>query len=789
MEAVKCVCSPYRPPTFTFLLLLGGIIFLAVAAFARDTILPGEGEGIYGNQTLVSKNGVFELGFFSPGPYIYHLLGVRLTNVPASAGTTRFWFGDRVYIIDLPSAALELFDDNLYIMEAGHSLWGSSSDTSVAGDGSPPSPAVAVLLDTGNLVVRDQANSSRILWQSFNCPSDTLLPGARLGFDRDTGKNISLTYRNAWHNSSLSIDRSRRNGFVLTTDGQNTILGTFPDGMVSSQENGSSMVLNYYSRSPDFTETEHLQLHLGQVSLRSWSNSSGFWVDRWSFPSDCKSGAFFCGRFGACKSDGKCKCFDGFEPSKPSEWQLGYFVNGCSRSVPLSCETNNGQSTQHDDSFVPLHKLQLQGLPYNPQRDSAESDEECREACVSKCYCVAYAYDAAGCKLWYHILYNVSYATRPPYSKVYVRLGSTISTQKGLQKIGIVFIVVGLTATSCVIFMLALLWGYRRGLITCRKFEVEGALAVYSYAQVKRATRNFSNKLGEGGFGCVFKGIMPGSIAVAVKRLKGFGQADKQFRAEVQTLGVIQHTNLIRLLGFCVKGHTRLLVYEYMPNGSLDSHLFSEDSALLNWDLRYRIALGIAKGLAYLHEECEDCIIHCDIKPANILLDAEFHVKIADFGMAKLLGREFNSALTTLRGTMGYLAPEWVSGQRITRKADVYSFGIVLLEIVSGRRTTERLKFGNHRYYFPLYAAAQLHEGDVLCLLDRRLEGNANVKELDVACRVASWCIQDQESDRPSMGQVVRMLEGVRSTEIPPVPSSFMDLVDDENSSSYSEEG
>jgi hypothetical protein len=148
-------------------------------------------------------------------------------------------------------------------------------------------------------------------------------------------------------------------------------------------------------------------------------------------------------------------------------------------------------------------------------------------------------YGTKGCKLWYSILYNVSYATRLPYNKVYVRLGSTISTQKGLQKIGVVFIVVGLTTTACVILSLALLWGYRRGLITCRKFQVLGALAVYSYAQVKRATRNFSDKLGEGGFGCVFRGIMPGSIAVAVKHLKGFGQAAKQFRAVVQTLGVI----------------------------------------------------------------------------------------------------------------------------------------------------------------------------------------------------------------------------------------------------------
>ena len=157
-----------------------------------------------------------------------------------------------------------------------------------------------------------------------------------------------------------------------------------------------------------------MQLHLGQVSLRSWSSSAGCWVARWTFPSDCKSSAFFCGRFGACTSNGTCGCVHGFEPSKPSEWQRGYFVDGCSRSRPLRCTADDGLTVEHEDSFVLLDNLR--GHPCNSQNDTAEGDEGCRQACLSKCYCVAYAYDDdSGCKLWYNYLYNVSFAAPRGY--------------------------------------------------------------------------------------------------------------------------------------------------------------------------------------------------------------------------------------------------------------------------------------------------------------------------------------------------------------------------------------
>jgi serine/threonine protein kinase len=210
-----------------------------------------------------------------------------------------------------------------------------------------------------------------------------------------------------------------------------------------------------------------------------------------------------------------------------------------------------------------------------------------------------------------------------------------------------------------------------------------------------------------------------------------------------------------------------------MPNRSLDLHLFQSD-ATMPWHTRYQIALGVARGLAYLHGSCQDCIIHCDIKPENILLDASFAPKIADFGMAKLLGRDFSRVLTTVRGTAGYLAPEWISGVAVTTKVDVYGFGMVLLEIISGRRNScAPCSCGaDYGVYFPVRAACKLLEGGpgIGSLVDHMLHGDVNLDEAERACKVACWCIQDNEFDRPTMAEVVQILEGLAEVSVPPMP-------------------
>ena len=261
-----------------------------------------------------------------------------------------------------------------------------------------------------------------------------------------------------------------------------------------------------------------------------------------------------------------------------------------------------------------------------------------------------------------------------------------------------------------------------------------------------------------------------------MKELKYLEQGEKQFRAKVGTIGTIHHINLVRLWGFCAEASKRLLVYEYMPNGSLQSLFHQENALMLDWKDRYHIAIGTARGLAYLHEECRDCIIHCDIKPDNILLEAKYNPKLADFGLAKLVGRHHSRVLTTMRGTVGYLAPEWFSGEAITPKADVFSYGMLLIEVISGRRNREGLDEGLEDYR-PIRVANVVNKGeDVITLLDY-FEGRADKDELTRACKVACWCIQEDEKDRPTMRQIVQILEGVSDVGIPPIPQFLQRLV------------
>ncbi|KAJ4836294.1 hypothetical protein Tsubulata_008026, partial [Turnera subulata] len=282
----------------------------------------------------------------------------------------------------------------------------------------------------------------------------------------------------------------------------------------------------------------------------------------------------------------------------------------------------------------------------------------------------------------------------------------------------------------------------------------------FTYRELSRATNNFvdSGKLGEGGFGGVYKGLLNESnTEVAVKKVsRGSKQGKKEYVSEVRIISRLRHRNLVQLIGWCHEKGEFLLVYEFMPNGSLDSHLFG-GKILLAWSVRYKIALGLASALLYLHEEWEQCVVHRDIKSSNVMLDSNFNAKLGDFGLARLVDHELGSQTTVLAGTMGYLAPECVTTGKASKESDVYSFGVVALEIACGRKPVEirqePSKVRLVEMVWDLYGRGQLMEA-----VDKRLSGDYDERQVECLMTVGLWCCHPDYNHRPSIRQVINVL-------------------------------
>ncbi|KAL3621016.1 hypothetical protein CASFOL_035928 [Castilleja foliolosa] len=293
------------------------------------------------------------------------------------------------------------------------------------------------------------------------------------------------------------------------------------------------------------------------------------------------------------------------------------------------------------------------------------------------------------------------------------------------------------------------------------EFEKGSGAKKFSYNELVIATTNFSNegKLGEGGFGGVYKGILRETDSyIAVKRVsKGSKQGLKEYASEVKIISQLRHRNLVQLMGWCHQRGELLLVYEFMPNGSLDSHLFKSKS-ILAWEVRYKIAQGLASGLLYLHEEWERCVVHRDIKSSNIMLDSNFNAKLGDFGLARLVDHEKGSQTTILAGTMGYMAPECVITGRASKETDVYSFGVVLLEIACGRRPIEHRNKDSDQVVLVEWVWSLYGAGKLLDAADPNLPTGFEDREVEQLMTVGLWCVHPDSNHRPSIRQAIQVL-------------------------------
>ncbi|TVU17745.1 hypothetical protein EJB05_33798, partial [Eragrostis curvula] len=797
------------PPLYISLIILFLSLHAPSSSASDDTLMAGQTLGA--GDKLVSRNGKFALGFFQPS--IMSKSGKTTTSPNWYLG---IWFNREKPIPahDLKLTRLKISGDgNLVIVNLAGSesiIWSTHFvNTTVISTNTTH----AILLNTGNLALMGSPSTNVTFWQSFDYPADVLLPNAKIGFNKITGLQTQFVSRKNLIDPSPGSDCTdlEANGVLVhkscnnsadvywswgpvSSSGPNKLVPLFNSLIDINPETKGLISLSYFESSEEAYYKYTLQnesYHLfflqdtfgGQVKLIIWSQAQQSWQTKFAHPASPCTAYGTCGPFTVCNgiSSPSCECMESFSQNSPRDWELHDTRGGCVRDNPLDC-TSEKNTTKSTDIFHPIARVTL---PYNPQiLEDATTQSKCAEACLSYCTCTAYSYNNNVCFVWHGELLHVKQNDGIENSSeevLYLRLAAKnlpSSLRKSKRK-PITGVYTAAIIISCGLLMITLLlliiWRNKFKWFRASVHGTPGSdgIIAFKYNDLAHATKNFSEQLGAGGFGSVFKGVLT-DLTIAVKKLNETVHGEKQFRAEVSSLGLIQHINLVKLIGFCCEGDKKLLVYEHMLHGSLDAHRFVESSAsALNWSTRYQIIVGVARGLSYLHQSCHKCIIHCDIKPENILLDASFVPKIADFGMAAAVGRDFSRVLTTFRGTVGYLAPEWLSGVAITPKVDVYSFGMVLFEIISGRRNTPEACSGNgyqHVGYFPVQAIRKLHEGDVRSLMDPHLHGDIDLEEAERVCKVACWCIQDDELNRPTMSEVARVLEGLQMVGMPPVP-------------------
>ncbi|KAK9023330.1 hypothetical protein V6N11_003551 [Hibiscus sabdariffa] len=758
------------------------------------------------DDVLISPSGIFSAGFYPVGHNAY-CFSIWFSKPCHDGRHTIVWMANRDTPVNGRRSKLSILKTgNIIITDAGQFIiWISSNSVT-------DSWSQLNLLDSGNLVLRTRVNVT--LWQSFDSPTDTLLPEQPL---TRYNRLVSAGSQSDYSSGKYKLMYDHDNVLRLVLDSPETSSVYWPDSTLLDYQQGRTRyndsriaVLDssgYFSssdkmefRSADFVRGPWRRLTLdfdGNLRLYSLDEQKGIWSITWQAMSKSCRIHGICGPKSICSYDPglgpKCSCPPGFKMKNQADWN-----GGCVPEVNLSC-------TNHDFKFVKLRHVNFFGYYYNILRNYTL--EECAKACVKAC-CIAFQYryfpedGAYRCYAKWELLnghsfpsYNGTLYLKVPKPfpfpnnkpaegfKLNCSIKQTIQLQRAYHKkrgYGSLEIlmwcasVIGLLEMICIFLVFSFL--YKTGISS--DASLGGYLIAatgfkkFNYAELKKATRGFMEEIGRGGSGVVYKGVLSDQKIVAIKRLNvEVNQGEDEFLAEVSTIGRLNHMNLIEMWGYCVEGKHRLLVYEYMENGSLARNLMSNS---LDWKKRFDIAVGTAKGLAYLHEECLEWVLHCDVKPQNILLDSNYHPKVADFGLSKLLNRDSlkGTRFSKVRGTRGYMAPEWVYDLPITSKVDVYSYGMVVLEMVTGRNPTigiPTIETSEEIWHQKLEAWVKVKKNGAAstsCWVEELIDpamalGNDYDRvKMENLLEVALRCTEADRHARPSMSQVVQLLLG-----------------------------
>ncbi|XP_019155918.1 PREDICTED: uncharacterized protein LOC109152723 [Ipomoea nil] len=732
-----------------------------------------QGDALNSSSFLVSANNNFTLGFFHPKRSNNTYLAIQCR---ACNWSDPVWIGNRETPLPISSPATLQIDASgrLILTHTGEGqdnpyLMLSSKQTSLKVE--------ATLLDSGNFVLREVNSDGEELWSSFDNPTDTLLPGMKLGVNHRTGRNWTLTSWQDDHNPaagafSLEWEPTKRRlviknrGVVRWTSGELMNATDFQHVSINGFAAHTFKYINISTK-----EEESFSYAVTPAPFLSPQDTIKNRLAGWRMD----AGGFLGDIIGSRVIIDVRNCY-GYENEAQQSIGCELWEQPPCRGGGQTFEERSGTVFKRDTE----NRIIMVDGEMTP-KNSSGSPSDCRENCWNDCDCFGYrSYpDEGSCGYWRgtDLQFQQDRAGNTPHLYVINR------PDKGKPRSKIWIWILIPMATSTVLLVMLLL--RRRGrkreevrkeqelkeLLTLEEYSdihelnntENNNLKAFSYTWIVATTNNFSLdcKLGHGGFGTVYKGITPERQEVAIKQLSETSkQGLMEFKNEVVLIAKLQHTNLVKLLGFCIHGDQKMLIYEFMPNKSLDFFLFDPNrKEYLTWEKRLNIIEGIAQGLLYLHKYSRVRIIHRDLKVSNILLDENMNPKIADFGMAKILRQNVTEANTMRRGgTYGYMSPEYAMEGIFSTKSDVYSFGVIVLEIVSGRKNND---FYNEDGPLNLVEYAwELWEKDaVLQLIDPAISILHGIEEQLCRCiNVGLLCVEYFVADRPSMSDVISML-------------------------------